>query len=173
MCTIRIMRAVSADEFQLCKRCYYGEHWLIWSLQLKATLCNLYDITDEITPPGWSDTSAERNQTWGNRLNCVSTTKRGHLSPHVWVWTQSPRSALGYSVWYSNRGCGNPWTLSHVSGRLGIPATFLFWVPSSEKERSSTLPISSFCDLPDPACMTVCDRPGLCSTRHEQSSTES
>lgn len=49
------------------------------------------------------------------------------------LYTSSPHTALGYS--YSNRTCGNPWTLSHVCGRLGIPTTFLFWLtPERKKE---------------------------------------
>lgn len=52
------------------------------------------------------------------------------------VYTNHPHTQLGYFVLHSNSSCGNPWTLSHVRGRLGIPTTFLFWLAASRKREA-------------------------------------
>lgn len=78
--------------------------------------------------------SAERNQKWANGFKCLEwkdTLAQTHLG-----FTLTTPTLLWATLRHSKRpmGCGNPWTLSHLSGRLGIPTTFLFWLPPWRKK---------------------------------------
>ena len=77
-------------------------------------------------------------------------------------------SALGYSMLYSNKGYGNPWTFSHVRGRLGIPTTFLFWFsPQRKKDAAQRVSLILWFYIPS-SHGKICDHLGLCQRRHEQ-----
>ena len=48
----------------------------------------------------------------------------------------TPAAPMLWATLHSNKSCGNPWTFSHVCGRLGIPTTFLFWLALYRKKEA-------------------------------------